>query len=63
MIAYYDRGGIANPDLDPLMLPLSLTPRERTDLVAFLEALTGTQPNITPPALPEAGSAPEGGSR
>jgi cytochrome c peroxidase len=63
VIAYYDRGGIANPNLDPLMLPLNLTPREKSDLVAFLEALTGTQPNITPPALPEAGPAQEGGSR
>ena len=63
VIAYYDRGGIANPNLDPLMLPLRLTPREKADLVAFLEALTGTQPNITPPALPEAGAAQEGSSR
>ena len=63
VIAYYDRGGIANPNLDPLMLPLRLTAREKADLVAFLEALTGTQPNITPPTLPEAGAAQEGGSR
>jgi len=63
VIAYYDRGGTANSNLDPLMLPLRLTSRERADLVAFLEALTGTQPNITPPTLPEAGAAEEGGSR
>jgi len=63
VVEYYDRGGTANPDLDPLMLPLRLTRREKADLVAFLEALTGTQPNITPPALPGSGTAQEGGSR
>jgi cytochrome c peroxidase len=63
VIEYYDSGGIQNPNLDPLLLPLSLTPREKADLVAFLEALTGPQPNITPPALPEAAPAQEGGSR
>jgi cytochrome c peroxidase len=63
VIDYYDRGGTPNPNLDPLMLPLNLTSREKADLVAFLEALTGSQPNITPPALPEGGPAQEGGSR
>ena len=58
VVDFYDRGGIPNPDLDPLMLPLNLTSREKADLVAFLEALTGTQPYIATPALPE-----EGGSR
>jgi cytochrome c peroxidase len=63
VIDYYDRGGIPNPNLDPLMLPLNLTRREKADLVTFLEALTGTQPNIAPPALPEAGPTQGGGSR
>jgi cytochrome c peroxidase len=63
VIAYYDRGGIRNPNLDPLMLPLKLTQREKADLVAFLEALTGTQPDITPPELPEAGPAQGGDAR
>ena len=41
VVEFYDRGGIPNPTLDPLMAPLSLTERERKDLVHFLEALTG----------------------
>jgi cytochrome c peroxidase len=66
-IDVYDRGGEANPDLDPLMLPLKLTAREKADLVAFLEALTGTLPAIKKPALPEdakpGDAAPKGGAR
>jgi cytochrome c peroxidase len=41
VVAFYDRGGNANPHLDGLLRPLHLTLRERRDLVAFLEALTG----------------------
>lgn len=63
VIDFYDRGGVPNPDLDPLMLPLRLTEREKNDLVAFLEALTGTLPTITPPALPADAPAQEGGVR
>jgi len=63
VIDFYDRGGAPNPDLDPLMVPLRLTEREKDDLVAFLEALTGTLPNITPPALPADAPAQEGGAR
>jgi cytochrome c peroxidase len=67
VIDVYDRGGEANPDLDPLMLPLKLTAREKADLVAFLEALTGTLPAVKQPALPEDGkpgdAAPAGGAR
>jgi hypothetical protein len=32
--------------------PLNLTARERRDLVAFLKALTGPEPKVTPPNLP-----------
>jgi cytochrome c peroxidase len=52
VVEYYDKGGIMNANLDPLMLPLQLTQREKEDLVAFLEALTGTVPAIKAPALP-----------
>ena len=53
VIDLYDRGGIDNPHLDGLMLPLNLTRREKADLVAFLEALTGELPDIKEPTLPE----------
>ncbi len=60
VINFYDRGGVPNRNLDPLMVPLQLTDREKADLVAFLESLTGTMPAITPPALPPAA---EGGAQ
>ncbi len=49
VVEFYNRGGVPNPHLDPLMLPLQLTASEKADLVAFLKALTGTQPVIAEP--------------
>lgn len=62
VVALYDRGGVENPNLDPLVFPLHLTLQEKLDLVAFMEALTGTLPDIEAPVLPE-GPAAEGGAR
>jgi cytochrome c peroxidase len=42
VVAFYDSGGVANPQLDAEIRPLSLTAEERRDLVAFLRALTGS---------------------
>ncbi|MCX6640700.1 MAG: cytochrome-c peroxidase [bacterium] len=53
VINLYDRGGVQNPNLDPMMLPLHLTANEKQDLEAFLNALTGPVPAINPPKLPE----------
>lgn len=53
VVEFYDRGGIANPTLDARIKPLELTADEQADLVAFLQALTGTLPPITRPRLPE----------
>jgi cytochrome c peroxidase len=66
VVNYYDRGGIPNRNLDPAMLPLHLTGTEKNDLVAFLEALTGSYPVMGTPPLPEnarSGADAEGGSR
>lgn len=52
VIELYNRGGIPNPNLDRLMVPLNLTQREKNDLVAFLEALSGPVPMDTEPPLP-----------
>lgn len=42
VVDFYVGGGNANPQLDPLIQPLtSFTRQERADLVAFLESLTG----------------------
>jgi len=41
VIEFYDRGGIDNPGKSALLAPLGLSARERADLVAFLQSLTG----------------------
>jgi cytochrome c peroxidase len=41
VVEFYNRGGIANENLDPLIKPLNLTALEIADLTAFLESLTG----------------------
>jgi cytochrome c peroxidase len=42
VVDYYDRGGTPHPNLSPKMTKLGLSAQERTDLVAFLRALSGT---------------------
>jgi cytochrome c peroxidase len=41
VIDYYDKGGIPNKNLHPLMVPLNLTEQDKQDLISFLKALTG----------------------
>lgn len=41
VVEFYNKGGIANENLDPLIKPLNLTELEIADLTAFLESLTG----------------------
>lgn len=43
VIAFYVRGGTANPRLDPAMQPLDLNAADQRALVAFLRALTGAE--------------------
>jgi cytochrome c peroxidase len=47
VVAFYDRGGIANPSLSPDLARLGLSASEQDDLIAFLESLSG---EITPQA-------------
>jgi cytochrome c peroxidase len=63
VVSFYDRGGIPNRNLDPLIQPLNLTRQEKQDLVAFLDALTGPFPVDEAPALPPdaAAAVPVGG--
>ena len=42
VVAHYDRGGDIDDNLSPNILPLGLTPEEKSDLVAFLHSLTPT---------------------
>jgi cytochrome c peroxidase len=46
VVEFYNSGGIANNNLDPLIQPLSLTSTEIDDLVAFLVSLTGDNIDI-----------------
>ena len=41
VVDFYDGGGIANPELSPLMKPLGLTDDEKADLVEFMHSLVG----------------------
>jgi cytochrome c peroxidase len=61
----YNMGGTPNEYLDPLVLPLNLTARERADLVAFMEALTGPVAEVKIPTFPEGqpNADPKGGLR
>jgi cytochrome c peroxidase len=53
VVDFFDKGGNANAQLSPLMKPLGLTPHEKTDLIAFLKALTGEPIPFEFPKLPE----------
>lgn len=53
VVRFYNEGGGETPNKSPLMAPLGLTDAEITDLVAFMEALTGDPVIVEPPELPE----------
>ncbi len=53
VVDFLDKGGNPNPQLSPLMQPLGLGPQEKTDLIAFLKALTGEPIPFEFPELPE----------
>ena len=44
VVEFYNRGGVQNPQLDPLMQPLELDKKEVGFLVEFLKALDGEWP-------------------
>jgi len=46
LIDFYDRGGNALRNLDPLMVPLGLSRQEKTALVAFIRALNSLNPEV-----------------
>ena len=57
VIDFYDRGGVPNELLSPLIRPLGLTEREKQDLEAFLHSLTGSN---VPDLVADAFAAPIG---
>lgn len=57
VVEFYNRGGISNENLDPLIKPLHLTTDEIDAVTAFLSALTG---NNVPELVSDAYAAPIG---
>lgn len=53
VVDFFDQGGGKNSNLSSLMKPLGLTAEEKTDLIAFLKALTGEEIPFEFPELPE----------
>jgi cytochrome c peroxidase len=53
VVDFLNEGGGANQNLSASMKPLNLTPEEKTDLVAFLKALTGEPIKFQMPKLPK----------
>jgi len=53
VIDHYNRGGVTKESLDPNITPLNLNVQEKSDLVAFLNSLSGKPMNITIPELPQ----------
>jgi len=52
VIDLYDRGGIDRPSRAPEIHPLNLTADEKTDLIAFLDTLSGEPASVPFPTLP-----------
>lgn len=54
VVDHYDKGGIANPQLDEEIFPLKLTATEKADLITFMkEGLASADyPDFAPPKLP-----------
>lgn len=52
VVDYYAQGALANPNLDVEIHKFDLSARQKADLLAFLEALTGDPLAMDPPALP-----------
>ncbi len=57
VIDFYDQGGVPNEVLDPLIKPLGLSEKDKQDLIAFLQALTGSN---TDTLVSDAFAAPVG---
>ncbi|MDH3848888.1 MAG: hypothetical protein OEV05_13945 [Gammaproteobacteria bacterium] len=58
VLQFYNRGGVPNELLDPRITPLGLSDAEIEDLLAFLQALTGSNVDAL---VSDAHAAPIGG--
>jgi cytochrome c peroxidase len=52
VLEFYMRGGGATPNKSPLLKPFELTPREKKDLIAFLNSMTGEPVLLAHPRTP-----------
>lgn len=52
VIDHYEKGGKKRPSLSPEMKPITLSDRERADLMAYLETLRGPPLDVDVPRLP-----------
>ena len=52
VIEFYNAGGGESPNLDPLLRPLGLTDQDKSDLIVFLNSLTGDPIVVEEPQLP-----------
>jgi len=59
VLLFYNRGGVPNEVLDPLISPLGLSDADIDDLLAFLRSLTGSNVDAL---VSDAHAAPVGGS-
>ncbi len=53
VVDFLNNGGGAHPNLSAMVKPLNLTTDEKTDLIAFLQALTGEPIKVILPKLPK----------
>jgi cytochrome c peroxidase len=52
VMKHYEKGGIDRPSRSPMMMAIQLTDQERSDLVAFMQTLTGPPVGGAKPELP-----------
>jgi cytochrome c peroxidase len=52
VVEHYDNGGVARQSRSDLIKPLGLSARDKADLVAFMQSLTGDAAPISFPILP-----------
>jgi cytochrome c peroxidase len=52
VMIHYQKGGIDRPSRSAAMMPLELTEKERQDIIAFMQTLTGAPEGEPPPKLP-----------
>lgn len=53
VVDFLDQGGGPNPNLSLMLKPLGLTPKEKSELIVFLKALTGESIKFEMPKLPK----------